>query len=62
MGSSVWAGIKPMLGFKSFETAEHSIAGIEVIHMVRKGQVEYNHSSAFSEVELINAPEPKNIY
>src|SRR4051812_4922311 len=43
--------IKPMLSFKSFETAEHTIAGIEVMHMIRKGQVECNHSSALSEIE-----------
>jgi IS6 family transposase len=47
--------IKPMLGFKSFETAEHTIAGIEAMHMIRKGQVECNHhSSALSAVEFIN--------
>jgi transposase, IS6 family len=45
--------IRPMLGFKSFETAEHTIAGIEAMHMIRKGQVEC-HSSALSEIELIN--------
>lgn len=45
--------IKPMLGFKSFKTAEKTIAGIEVMHMIRKGQVEYNHSSVLSAVELI---------
>jgi len=43
-----------MLGFKSFKTAEKTIAGIEVMHMIGKGQVECNHSSALSEVELIN--------
>jgi IS6 family transposase len=46
--------IKPMLGFKSFSTAEKTIAGIEVMHMIRKGQVECNHSSVLSTVELIN--------
>jgi IS6 family transposase len=46
--------IKPMLGFKSFKTAEKTIAGIEVMHMIRKGQVECNHSSALSDVKLIN--------
>jgi IS6 family transposase len=42
------------LGFKSFETAECTIAGIEVMHMLRKGQVECIHSSVLSSVELIN--------
>jgi IS6 family transposase len=46
--------IKPMLGFKSFKTAEKTIAGIEVMHMIRKGQVECNHSPVLSAVELIN--------
>jgi IS6 family transposase len=46
--------IKPMLGFKSFKTAEKTIAGIEVMHMLRKGQVEYIHSSALSTIKLIN--------
>jgi IS6 family transposase len=46
--------IKPMLGFKSFKTAEKTIAGIEVMHMIRKGQVECNHSSALSTVKFIN--------
>jgi putative transposase len=28
-----------MLGFKSFETAQHTLAGIELMHMLRKGQM-----------------------
>jgi IS6 family transposase len=46
--------IKPMLGFKSFKTAEKTIAGIEVMHMIKKGQVECIHSSALSTVKFIN--------
>ncbi|MGE7094518.1 DDE-type integrase/transposase/recombinase [Lysinibacillus sp. NPDC048646] len=46
--------IKPMLRFKSFDTVEKTIAGIEVMHMIRKGQVECNHSSVLSAVELTN--------
>ncbi|MBP1964959.1 IS6 family transposase [Paenibacillus aceris] len=46
--------IKPMLGFKSIGTAEKTIAGIEVMHMIKKGQVECKHSSVLSAVELIN--------
>ena len=31
---------KPMLGFKSFQSAKKNIlAGIELIHMIRKGQM-----------------------
>lgn len=45
--------IKPMLGFGSFETAERAICGIEIMHMIRKGQVE-EIQSALSEVRFIN--------
>ena len=30
---------KPMLGFKSFKTAKNILAGIELMHMIRKGQM-----------------------
>ena len=30
---------KPMLGFKSFQTAKSILAGIELMHMIRKGQL-----------------------
>jgi putative transposase len=30
---------RPMLGFKSFEAAQSTLAGIELIHMIRKGQL-----------------------
>lgn len=29
---------RPMLGFKSFRSASNVLAGIELIHMIRKGQ------------------------
>jgi transposase-like protein len=45
--------VKPMLGFGSFETAEKTICGIEVMHMIKKGQVE-KIQSVPSEVEFIN--------
>jgi IS6 family transposase len=32
---------KPMLGFKSFLTADQTLKGIEAMHMIRKGQAEY---------------------
>jgi transposase-like protein len=35
--------IRPMLGFKSFRRAQAILAGIELIHMIRKGQ--YQHSA-----------------
>jgi putative transposase len=30
---------RPMLGFKSFEAAQSTLAGIELMHMIRKGQL-----------------------
>jgi transposase-like protein len=30
---------KPMMGFKSFRAARNVLAGIELMHMVRKGQM-----------------------
>jgi IS6 family transposase len=35
---------KPMLGFKTFLTAEQTFKGIEAMHMKRKGQAENNSS------------------
>ena len=31
--------VKPMLGFKSFWSARCTIAGIEIMHAIRKGQL-----------------------
>jgi len=31
--------VRPMLGFKSFWAARCTIAGIEVLHAIRKGQM-----------------------
>jgi IS6 family transposase len=44
---------KPMLGFKSFLTAEKTLKGIEAMHMIRKGQVG-NNSSVLTAVEWLN--------
>ena len=30
---------KPMLGFKSFQSAKNILSGIELMHMIRKGQL-----------------------
>lgn len=30
---------KPMMGFKSFQSASNVLAGIELMHMIRKGQM-----------------------
>ncbi len=44
---------KAMLGFKSIETATRTISGIEIMHMVHKGQVEAIRCVR-SEVRFIN--------
>jgi len=31
--------VRPMMGFKSFRSAEATRAGIELMHMIRKGQL-----------------------
>jgi transposase-like protein len=36
---SVKRVVRPMLGFKSFRSAASTIAGIELMHMIRKGQM-----------------------
>ncbi len=33
--------IRPMLGFKSFRRAQTILAGIELVHMIRKGQLQH---------------------
>tara|TARA_R100000935_G_scaffold57633_1_gene92047 strand:+ start:531 stop:776 length:246 start_codon:yes stop_codon:yes gene_type:complete len=37
----------PMMGFKAFYSAAATIAGIEAVHMIRKGQIAANGASAF---------------
>jgi putative transposase len=29
---------RPMLGFKSFKAAQRTLAGVELMHMLKKGQ------------------------
>ena len=45
--------IKPMMGFDSLGSAEKTICGIEIMHMIRKGQVE-EIQCVRSEVEFTN--------
>ena len=48
--------IKPMLNFKSFQTARRTIIGIEIINAVRKGQVKgLKKRDIASEIEFINS-------
>ena len=39
---------RPMLNFKSFRSAASVLAGIELMHMIRKGQFEINGADAMS--------------
>ena len=39
---------KPMLNFKSFPAARCVLAGIELMHMIRKGQFRIESSTAMS--------------
>ena len=45
--------INQMLGFKSFETAKSTISGIEIMHMIHKGQIEEIRDVLF-EVQFIS--------
>ena len=38
-GLEVGRAVRPMLGFKSFWSAAITLAGIELMHMIRKGQL-----------------------
>lgn len=42
---------RPMLGFKSFRRAQTILAGIELIHMIRKGQFHHPTSDRLSPAE-----------
>jgi IS6 family transposase len=45
--------IRTMLGFKSLESAKKTICGIEIMHMIKKGQIEVIQD-VLLEVEFIN--------
>ena len=44
--------IKPMLGFKTYKSVSETICGIEIFHMIKKGQVD-KIQCVLSEVEMI---------
>ena len=46
---------RPMLGFKSFWAAQSMLAGIEVMHMIRKGQLQRDGGEAQSPAEQFYA-------
>jgi putative transposase len=46
--------IRPMLGFKSMNSARVILGGIEMVHMMRKGQAKYAHNLQPSLAEQFN--------
>lgn len=47
--------VKPMMGFRSFNTARRTLRGIEAMAMIRKGQVKgINQGDSVSQAEFIN--------
>ncbi len=46
--------IRPMLGFQSFCTAIKTLKEIEIMHMIRKGQIDALNRCVLSEVNFIN--------
>jgi transposase-like protein len=47
--------VQPMLGFKSFWAARCTIAGIEVMPAIRKGQSVTNHTKSHTPAEQFYA-------
>jgi transposase-like protein len=46
---------RPGLGFFSFETAQRTLAGLETLHMVRKGQVKgVDKGDVLAQVHFVN--------
>ncbi len=43
--------IKPMMGFKAFYSAHITLSGIEMVHMLRKGQLRPKNRKIISQVE-----------
>jgi putative transposase len=46
---------KPMFGFKSFRSARNVLAGVELMHMIRKGQMMMEGSDEMSFAEQFYA-------
>ena len=40
---------RPMLGFKSFASAEATLAGTELHHIIRKGQLDLEEATPFEQ-------------
>lgn len=43
--------VRPMLGFKSFQSARLTLAGIELMHMLKKGQMILTNGQELSAAE-----------
>lgn len=43
-----------MLGFQSFQTETKKLAGIEVMHMIKKGQTLQGKKSVQNQIQLIH--------
>lgn len=46
---------RPMLGFKAFHSAAATLAGVEIAHMIRKGQLAQTGISAFKQFAALAA-------
>jgi len=46
---------RPMLGFKAFDAAQNTLTGIELMHMLRKGQMESDEVEGLSVAEQFYA-------
>jgi putative transposase len=44
-----------MLGFKAFDCAEATLAGIKTTHMIRKGQLHASGHTAFQQLAALAA-------
>ena len=44
-----------MMGFQSFESAQSTLAGIELMHMLRKGQIESDEVASLTAAEQFDA-------
>ncbi|MEH7051347.1 DDE-type integrase/transposase/recombinase, partial [Bacillus pseudomycoides] len=43
--------VRSMLGFKSFKTATSILSGVEVMHMIKKGQIDLRNQSIQNQKE-----------
>jgi putative transposase len=43
--------VRPMLGFKSFRSASLTLGGIELVHMLKKGQMNAGNGQGLSAAE-----------